>query len=333
MRLATASRSARRLLLVAAAMACTAAAVAGVAAEGDAAAPHDRAAFTRVGDPRHLPNAHRIDDKLVSGAQPEGEDGFKQLAEMGVKTIISVDGAKPDVAAARRHGLRYVHLPIGYDDVTADEGRQIAKAIEELPGPIYLHCHHGRHRSAAALAVACVVSGRLKPEQADSVLRTFGTGENYKGLWASARDARPLAKDVLSELKIDFVETAKVPPMADAMVAIDETMERLKQAAKAGWRAPADHPDLDPPHEALQLREKLHELGRTKAAREDHPEDFRRLMTENEATAQELEDALRAWGAKRGAAGATDLKAPTGIDAAMKAVSAGCTACHKAHRD
>jgi hypothetical protein len=38
-----------------------------------------------------------------------------------VKTIVSVDGGKPDVETARKHGIRYVHLPIGYDatDCTA----------------------------------------------------------------------------------------------------------------------------------------------------------------------------------------------------------------------
>src|SRR3712207_7739670 len=62
-------------------------------------------------------------------------------------TVISVDGARPDVELARKYGLRYVHLPIGYDDVTENEGRAIAKAITELPGPFYIHCHHGDRKS------------------------------------------------------------------------------------------------------------------------------------------------------------------------------------------
>ena len=52
----------------------------------------------------------------------------------------------------------------------------LARAIDEVEGPVYVHCHHGKHRSAAAVATACVMNGRLKPGQAESVLKTFGTG-------------------------------------------------------------------------------------------------------------------------------------------------------------
>src|SRR3954447_12320595 len=64
-----------------------------------------------------IENAHRLTDKVIAGAAPEGDASFESLRKLGIKTIITVDGATPDVAAAHRHGLRYVHLPIGYDDV------------------------------------------------------------------------------------------------------------------------------------------------------------------------------------------------------------------------
>src|SRR5678815_4385498 len=92
--------------------------------------------------PTHdLENAYRLTDKVLAGAQPEGDKSFAALRDMGVKTIISVDGAKPDVETAHKYGLRYVHLPIGYDDVSPEEGRAIAKAIDEVEGPVYVHCH------------------------------------------------------------------------------------------------------------------------------------------------------------------------------------------------
>src|SRR5262245_48068007 len=75
----------------------------------------------------HLPNAHVVTPKVFSGAQPEGDEGFKYLSELGVKTIVSVDGAKPDVAGAKKFGMRYVHLPIGYDGVSDEQGEKIAK--------------------------------------------------------------------------------------------------------------------------------------------------------------------------------------------------------------
>ncbi len=42
-------------------------------------------------------------------------------------------------------------------------GRKTAKAVRDLPGKIYIHCHHGKHRSAAAAATACVTEDTLDP--------------------------------------------------------------------------------------------------------------------------------------------------------------------------
>jgi protein tyrosine phosphatase (PTP) superfamily phosphohydrolase (DUF442 family) len=274
-----------------------------------------------------IENARRVTAKVLAGAQPEGDAAFAALRDMGVKTIISVDGARPDVETAHTYGLRYVHLPIGYDDVAPEEGRAIAKAIDELEGPIYVHCHHGRHRSAAAVAVACVMNGRLEPDQAESVLKTFGTGANYKGLWASALSARPLGRTVLDAVKVDYRETAPIPPLAEAMVAIDQTMDRLKLAEKAGWRTPPSHPDVDPPHEALQLMERLRELRRTHDV-QGRPQAFRLLLGQGEAGARALHESLAGW-ARASHAGAT----PAPVAAAMKAVNDSCAACHKSFRD
>ena len=276
--------------------------------------------FTPLVTP-HLHNAYRVTDKVLSGAQPEGEASFEALAALGVRTIISVDGAKPDVAAAKRHGLRYVHLPIGYDRVELDEGRAIAKAIAELPGPIYVHCHHGKHRSAAAVAVACVQNGSLKPDLTESVLSTFGTGENYVGLWHSARDARPLDPGTLEQLNVEFVETAKVPPLADAMVKIDGHFEHLKQLQKASWQPPQDHPDLSATHEALQLHEHLIELGRGQPA-EGKPPEYLKLLIESQEATRSLRKALAA----------SPLR-DTDAREAMTRVGRSCTACHSDYRD
>jgi protein tyrosine phosphatase (PTP) superfamily phosphohydrolase (DUF442 family) len=276
--------------------------------------------FTEIADPR-LHNAHRVTEKVIAGAQPEGTAGFEALRDLGVRTIISVDGATPDVATARKYGLRYVHLPITYSTVTEQEGEAIAKAIHELPGPIYLHCHHGKHRSAAAVAVACVYDGSLQPGQAESVLKVFGTGENYTGLWKAAREAELHDPEAIKALKVDFVETAKIPPLAESMVLVDQHAEDLKLIQKSGWRVPAEHPDLDPPHEALQIREHFRETARTDAVKA-RPEAFRTMLSEGEEASAALEAVL----ARKPIQGAA-------ADAAFKRLAASCAACHKAYRD
>src|SRR5262245_48501413 len=61
-----------------------------------------------------LENLICVSERIYSGGQPQGEQAFQSLARLGVKTVVSVDGARPDVDAAHRNGLRYVHVPIGY---------------------------------------------------------------------------------------------------------------------------------------------------------------------------------------------------------------------------
>jgi protein tyrosine phosphatase (PTP) superfamily phosphohydrolase (DUF442 family) len=271
-----------------------------------------------INDPR-LPNARRVTDKILCGGQPEGDGGFAKLQSLGVKTIISVDGVKPNVELAHKYGMRYVHLPFGYNAVPQEQGEAIARAMDEMPGPIYVHCHHGKHRSPAAVAVACVYNGTMSPADAESVLKSFGTGDNYKGLWKSARDARPIDPAALAGLEVQFVEIAKIPPLADAMVSIDDSLDLLKLTQKSGWKTPPAHPDLDVAHEALQIEEQLHEIGRSDLIK-GKSEDFKQKLVEAEQAAQALRLAVIAPNREL-------------ADNSLKSLSTSCTACHQKYRD
>lgn len=275
--------------------------------------------FPAINTP-HIPNVHRVTDKVIAGALPEGEEGYAELARLGVKTVIDVDGVAPNLELARRYGLQYVHLPFGYGGVPERRGEEIAKAIQEFPGPVYIHCHHGKHRAAAAAAVGCIEAGMVPPDEAEEILKTFGTGAEYKGLWQSARDARPLDPRELADLKVQYVAVAKLPPLAETMVTIDHRMDELKLLSKNRWLTPPSHPDLDSPDQALQLYELLHELGRSgKVA--SRPEDFRAHLAGAESAAQGLQEKLK---------GAIDV---AGADGALKTLITSCESCHLKYRD
>ena len=269
---------------------------------------------------RHgLENAYWLTDKVLSGAQPEGDAAFGELAALGVKTVISVDGAIPDAEAARRHGLRTVHLPIGYDGVSKEQGQQLAKAILELPGPVYVHCHHGLHRSPAAAVVACVVAGRMSNDEAVAALQILGTGAQYRGLWQSAREARPEDPSLLRSLRGTFPEAAPVPPLAKAMVAMQKSLDRLELSARWNWEPPAEVPDVDPGHEALKIRELCAEIRRTRDFK-SRPPDFNGWMQSAEAAAARLEDLFR-------------LKVTESADRALGSLKRTCADCHAAYRN
>jgi protein tyrosine phosphatase (PTP) superfamily phosphohydrolase (DUF442 family) len=267
-----------------------------------------------------LPNAYRVHEKVISGGLPEGEAAFQELAALGVKTIVSVDGARPDVALAKAQGMRYVHLPHGYDGIPNQRMLDLAKAVRDLPGQVYIHCHHGKHRSPTAAAVACVAAGLIDADSAEAILKAAGTSESYRGLYQSARQARLVQNSVLDGAASDFPETAAIPPLAEAMVAVEHTHDHLKQIAEAGWKSPPKHPDLEPAHEALLLHEHFKELQRLDSVTR-MPEAFQRYLRTSERAAEDLERALR-----EGAPSETATVALTRINAA-------CIDCHRQYRD
>jgi len=271
-----------------------------------------------------LHNVFKLTERLYSGSSPDGDAGFASLVKLGVKTIISVDGARPDVQRAKKHGLRYVHLPIGYDAVPQEQAARIAKAVRDLPGPVYLHCHHGKHRGPAAAAVVLLCLDPDCPVQAAvDFMKQAGTDPHYEGLYLSPAKLRRPTKGELDKLHGEFPETAQVAALARIMVEIDARWDHLKQVKKAGWKTPADAPDLDPPHEALQLKEHYREAVRLLDRK--HPEEVRRWLGAAEGEAAALETTLRPGKDQQ-------------VDAALadkhfQAVAKSCLQCHAKYRD
>ncbi|HJT79316.1 MAG TPA: hypothetical protein VJ739_19120, partial [Gemmataceae bacterium] len=221
-------------------------------------APPDSARVEAAG----LRNVFRLTDKLYSGSIPEGDAGFRSLQKLGVKTVIDVDGLRPDVERAHKYGMRYVHVPIGYDGMTRAQALRIAKAVRDLPGPVYVHCHHGQHRGPTAAAVAHLcLDPHCTVAMAVAEMRRAGTDPRYTGLYAAPRQIGHPSAAELDRVPANFPEIAPIPDLAAAMVAIDGRMDNLKLARAAGWRTPAEHPDADPPHEALQLWEHFREVA------------------------------------------------------------------------
>lgn len=281
-------------------------------------------------DSVHLPNTPglhnviRVTEKLLSGSVPEGDTGFQTLQKLGVKTIITVDGAKPEVDRAKKFGMRYVHLPIGYDGVPAEQGLKLAKAVRDLPGLIYMHCHHGKHRSpAAAVVVKLCLDEKCTVTTALELMKQAGTDPKYIGLYASPRELRRPTSTELDKISSDFPEATPTGNLVQKMVEIDERWEHLKVIQKAGWLTPKDHADLDPPHEAMLLWEHYVELGRLPEMR-NRPVAFQKMLKEAETEAKNLEKALRM---EAGPA------RTTAADKFFKASQASCTGCHAQYRD
>jgi len=265
----------------------------------------------------HLHNLFQVTDRIYSGGEPKDEQAFAELAKLGVTVIVSVDGARPKVELAKKYGMRYVHIPIGYDGIGPGPAKSFARAADELHEKTYVHCHHGRHRGPAAAAAICVARGNADGRQALKILEKAGTSKGYSGLWRDVGGyQRPAAGEELPEL----VPVAEVGSLAAAMAKIDRASDNLKLCQAAGWQTPADHPDISPPQEALLLKEGFRETVRQLAESNDYGEPLLTWMKQSEQTATQLEAALKAG----------DMAA---VKSNLAEVQSQCKQCHNDYRN
>ena len=273
-------------------------------------------------DTKHLSNAIQVQPEIISGALPEQEASFAELQAIGVKTILSVDGMRPDVPMAKKFGMRYVHLPNGYDGIPPERVLELAKAIRDLPKPIYVHCHHGKHRSPAAVAAACRTLGLITPEQALDTLKLAGTNPGFRGLFESVRQSQPAANSILDSMKLDFQEISPVPPMAEMMVSIDLAMSELIAAKKKNW------PKWDKSAtDALMLKEHMVELGRLEDS-QARGKEFQQLLDESVLLSGSLENELR-----RAYDGQVTADSGTKSSSLLARVEDNCVRCHEQFRN
>ncbi|MBL9000817.1 MAG: cytochrome c [Phycisphaerae bacterium] len=276
--------------------------------------------------PMDYPGVHNVvayQPGYLSGSQPEGDSGFDTLAAMGIKTIISVDGAAPEVEKAASRGMRYIHLPISYNGIGEERGLELTRATRDAMrvGPVYIHCHHGKHRSAGAAAMACVHLGWSTPEQGVARMKVSGTSPNYTGLYACAQRASLLDEKVIDAVSADFPEISKPTDFVQGMVDVDHAFEHLKEIEKAGWKTPESSPDLVPAAEAGRLADLYRSLQETRYVKEE-PVGLTELLRDAHAQAHALEEWLAA-GEQDGAK----------LSAQFKLVAASCKDCHVKFRD
>jgi protein tyrosine phosphatase (PTP) superfamily phosphohydrolase (DUF442 family) len=268
----------------------------------------------------HVHQLFRATTNVFSGNSPESDAAFAEIARLGVKTIISVDGGRPDVELARKHGLRYIHLPIGYDGVPARRVAELVKAAQSSPGPLYIHCHHGKHRGPAAVAVICEATAGWTTNQAVTWLKEAGTAADYPGLYRSAVEFRLPEAAALARI-IELPEIARTSSLVEAMVGIDEEFDRLKAAQKTGWKNVPNQPDLTPAHTATILWEHFRELARIDDTTR-RPEEYRAKLAASEKAADAFRGLLR------------DARADSAArDAAFQSLGQSCGACHKQYRN
>lgn len=266
-----------------------------------------------------LHNVFRLGDTIFSGSSPDDDSAFTSLTRLGIKTIVSVDGAAPDLEGARAHGMRYVHIPITYSSVPHEALIGLVRASQELPGPIYVHCHHGKHRGpAAAVSLWRCLDHRITTEQAVATLKLIGTDDRYQGLYESVRDQHcPTAAEVKGA-KAELPELSHVPPLAKTMADIDRMWDRVAVPVVARNSTTL----------SLQLTTAydIAELFREAARLGDVPDEMQPEFTEIEKDLEKLAAVIK-----------DEVRQPSEVNMrradAVAQVKAHCDRCHAKFRD
>jgi len=103
-----------------------------------------------------IKNFGQMDERFFRGAQPK-QDDYKQLAALGISTIIDLTDHPTDYekSSAEALGMRYVNIPMS--DSKYPETAQIDQFIKLVDdantGKFFVHCAGGRHRTGVMGAV------------------------------------------------------------------------------------------------------------------------------------------------------------------------------------
>jgi protein tyrosine phosphatase (PTP) superfamily phosphohydrolase (DUF442 family) len=276
-------------------------------------------ALDERGEPLGIEHFKKWSDKITQGGEPVGERAFENLAALGIRTIVSVDGAAPDVDTAARFGLRYVHVPIGYDGITRDAALGIVKAALESDGPVYFHCHHGLHRGPAAAAIARIAADGVGNAEALDGLNASGCSPKYQGLF---RDVGAFAAPTPAELAAAPAPKSRVVPSGTrgVMSFVDRRWDAINASKAAAWSVPASMPDIDPAHEVVMVENSFRDLIQREERKKAPDARYLALLGDARSASEDLESALRALDAAKAETAYAQLKAA-------------CDACHTEYRN
>ena len=137
-------------------------------------------AQTKFSD-QDLPNFSQVNANLYRGGQPS-ENGVRELARMGVKTIINLRGddknSRREKEWARRAGIRFI--AVNLSNWFKPKTRDIENIVKEINAadnqPVFVHCKRGADRTGTIVAVYRISHDGWTAKQANDEAKKFGFG-------------------------------------------------------------------------------------------------------------------------------------------------------------
>lgn len=134
-----------------------------------------------------LPNFHEVNSNLYRGAQPK-PGGLKQLAALGIKTIVNLRGQGESVSAeeaeAKATGLRFFNVP--FDRAGRPDDAKIKQVLDIIATPDYqpvlVHCKQGVDRTGTVIAIYRITHDGWTSEQAKAEANRYGMHPWERGM-------------------------------------------------------------------------------------------------------------------------------------------------------
>src|ERR1044071_9643253 len=125
---------------------------------------------------RGIPNFHTVNDRVYRGGQPS-EEGFRNLAAAGVKTIVDLRDEKEHIKYEKHLvkdlGMHYVSIPMrGMHTPDEKSVSHALKALDDDHGPVFIHCQCGADRTGVVLACYRIDHDRWSNREALSAARS-----------------------------------------------------------------------------------------------------------------------------------------------------------------
>jgi protein tyrosine/serine phosphatase len=126
-----------------------------------------------------VPNAGRISDVLLRGAQPT-EKGFAELKSSGVTMIVNLRQQGQQVDWERKEaeslGLHFLNIPVsGWSAPSDAQVVQFLKLFHDPAGQrVFVHCYYGDDRTGTMVATYRIAQQHWTAEQAVQEMYSFG---------------------------------------------------------------------------------------------------------------------------------------------------------------